>query len=141
MRSATLYTEERSILISQGGRNREESQPTGLPKSPVTTFSSYSPSCLTFHNSPCHSPWQKLSVLTLAVPHLLWRLLSHIKLILNKCICFSPVHLPLHWRNFWTQPGTPRGCMQPLLLYVASSADHVIWPRLNPVTHKGSRPA
>ena len=37
----------------------------------------------------------------------LWRLPCHVKFILNKCVCFSPVNLCPN--NFQTQPGTLTG--------------------------------
>ena len=44
----------------------------------------------------------------------LWRLLCHIKLMLNKSVCGSPVNLFLF--NFQTQPGTQRGWRKTFLL-------------------------
>ena len=51
----------------------------------------------------------------------LWRLLCHIKLMLNKCVCCSPVNLFLS--NFQTQPGTQRGWRKTF----SSSTVFILW--------------
>lgn len=93
------YTQRKGTSLSLKSRgHREESEWAGLVKFPhLQHLAHILCPILLFHNFPLFfKPTIKTQVSPFTWVFIsLWSLLHRVKLILNKCVCFSPINLPL----------------------------------------------